>query len=417
MKIVLAPYGTRGDVQPMVVLGLGLQERGHAVTIAAPRNFADWVRGFGLDFAVGGDDIAAELRRAGDRAQSVRYQMNFLRRTLIPAQFAQLARVCEGADAVVGAGVQIAGPSVAERHGIPYGFVAYVPSVIRAAVHAPPFVRGQRWPPIVNRLWWTLFGAASDVLLRGPIDRARQTLDLRPITSVETYLQGQRILVAADPVLAPTPVGMRGNVRVAGGLALQEQGAVPAEVEDFLSAGDPPVLLGFGSMVTDRAPSIARVFARAAERAGLRLLIQAGWSDVGEGPSSDACLATGPVPHHALLPRVRAVVHHGGAGTTTAVARAGRPQWILPHLLDQFYWAHRVHALQLGPRPIPIGRVRRVPAVERGLRTLARSATYAGRARDVASSMRGTDGLTEAVKFVEALATDTPPPPTVRPGS
>src|SRR6185503_15588467 len=103
----------------------------------------------------------------------------------------------------------------------------------------------------------------------------------------------------------------------------------------------------------------ARMALEAAEQAGSRLILSSGWTGLGLSRSNlpPWCRVISTVPHHLLFPRCAAVVHHGGAGTTTTVARAGVPQIILPHLLDQFYWAHRVKLLGLGPRSVRFDRL------------------------------------------------------------
>ena len=256
MKVVLAPYGTRGDVQPMVALGQGLRARGHDVVLAAPENFESWVRASGLTFAAAGPDIAAELRRVGDRAQSFRYQLPYLRDTILPLQFERLRRICEGAYLLVGAGLQIGGPSVATHLGIRYAFVAYVPSVVRAPHHPPPIVRGQRWPQLVNRAWWGLFGLLTNATLRRPINAHRRAWGLPEVQSVEAYLREPPLIMAAEPALLPEGQSFPRPLRRVRALVLRAGDALPPALEAFLASGDPPVLLGFGSMVTARARRI-----------------------------------------------------------------------------------------------------------------------------------------------------------------
>jgi UDP:flavonoid glycosyltransferase YjiC (YdhE family) len=138
--------------------------------------------------------------------------------------------------------------------------------------------------------------------------------------------------------------------------------------------------------------------------AEVRILVQTGWTGVSArelAPTSD-CLLAGELPHDALLPRVAAVVHHGGAGTTTSVARAGRAQLVLPHLLDQFYWAGRVRALGLGPPPVPVWRVRRAGPLARRLRRLVATRPYAERAAALAGAITD-DGLAGAIAALERL--------------
>jgi vancomycin aglycone glucosyltransferase len=120
---------------------------------------------------------------------------------------------------------------------------------------------------------------------------------------------------------------------------------LPAKLESFLAMGPPPVYLGFGSMPDADPAATTRTLLEAIARTGRRALIGAGWAALGDGPLPEGVLAIESVSHPMLFPRCAAIVHHGGAGTTTTAARAGVPQVVVPHLADQFYWARRVERL------------------------------------------------------------------------
>ena len=401
-RIVLAPVGSRGDVQPMLALALGLQARGHDVRVGAPANFAAWIQSYGIPFTALGPDMEADLRRHGDRVQSARHQMRILRSEIVPQQFAALPDLCADADVVVGAGLQAAGPSVAEALGVPYVFVAYAPVVLASAHHPPPMVRFQRLPRVVNRACWRGFDALLGLVLAGPISRGRRDLGLPPVRDVAAYLTASPIVVAAETALTGVAPDLPPSAQLVPALRLPDHGDLPEDLRAFLDAGPPPILLGFGSMVTHRMRAVVEIFGAAAGETGLRLLIQPGWTGVSapEVRVGAHCALIGAVPHHALLPRVRAVVHHGGAGTTTSVARAGRPQLVVPHLLDQFYWAERVRALGLGPPPVPVWRVRRVPPLADALRRLVTTVDYERNAAAVAKGITG-DGVEAAIRILE----------------
>jgi UDP:flavonoid glycosyltransferase YjiC (YdhE family) len=130
---------------------------------------------------------------------------------------------------------------------------------------------------------------------------------------------------------------------------------LPDDVERFLAAGEPPVFIGWGSMPVADPDTTGRLLHGALRRAGLRAIV--GGAAASTVTSDDTVLAVEEIPHEQLLPRVRAVVHHGGSGTTGAGLRAGRPTLITPFIFDQFFWGHRVHRLGAGPRPIPFGRL------------------------------------------------------------
>jgi UDP:flavonoid glycosyltransferase YjiC (YdhE family) len=166
------------------------------------------------------------------------------------------------------------------------------------------------------------------------------------------------------------------------------------------STDERPVYLGFGSMATSDPEGVVRTFVETVERLGRRGVISAGWARLHSRDLPDSVLPIGEVPHRWLFPRMAAVVHHGGAGTTAAAFRAGVPQVVVPHIADQPYWGRRVHELGVGPPPVrrkDLGVDGLVGALEVALRPEARSAAYA-----LGERIRAEDGVGEAVRLLSA---------------
>jgi len=357
MRIALAVEGTRGDVHPMLALGDRLRARGHEIVVCAPPDFRADTEAHGFVFHAVGAPARETLSVEADAV--VRGGLRMLRATnryvesSLRAQFAALPAATSGADLIVGAGVQMAAASVAERHGIPYRYVAYVPTIIPSCEHAPFLVPLPRLPRWGNRLVWWLCERMYNVLLKRLVNGLRAELGLGPVRNVLRNFFTERPLLAADPELAPLPADLRDQVLVIGCLHPLDGPALPPKLEDFLSAGPPPVYLGFGSMTDTDPAGTTRLMLRAIELAGCRALVSEGWAGLGREPLPEGVLAIGSVSHVSLFPRVAAVVHHGGAGTTTTATRAGVPQIVVPHVFDQIYWGERVAALGAGPPPIP----------------------------------------------------------------
>jgi vancomycin aglycone glucosyltransferase len=169
---------------------------------------------------------------------------------------------------------------------------------------------------------------------------------LDPIESVQPHILTERPWLAADPVIGPAGASPFLKITQTGAWLLSDSSALPDDVERFLEGGTPPVYLGFGSMRATEDAS--RRLIEAVRALGLRSIISRGWGNLKPIDADTDCLAVGDVSHERLFPRVAAIVHHGGAGTTTTAARAGKPQVIVPHLYDQYYWAHRVEKLGIG---------------------------------------------------------------------
>jgi len=401
MRVLLSTIGSRGDVQPLLALALQLRDLGQEIRLCVPPDFREWIEGLG--FAV--TPIGPELKKAtAGTAPAIPRQMSpELRRQLAKAtvttQFETIAAAAQGCDAIVGAtALQIAAPSVAERLGIHYVFVAYSPNVLPSPHHPPPplpSLPGKAPAPANadNRELWArdaedrfndLFGAV--------LNEHRASMGLDAIRDVRGYVLTGRPWLAADPTLAPWPDPTDAAVYQPGAWIVEDERPLSAELERFLDTGEPPVYFGFGSI---RAPQdLSEVMIQTARGVGRRAIVSRGWADLSLVDDAPDCLAIGEVNQQALFRRVAAVVHHGGAGTTTTATLAGAPQVIIPQMYDQHYWSQRVENLGIGSAHAPGAPT--ADSLKTALeRTLERD--VAARARSIAGMVRG-DGARAAAQ-------------------
>lgn len=404
MRVLLAPHGTRGDVQPLLALALGLRDRGHDVSFLAPDNFVAWIRG--RSFACEGDgiDVEAMLRSGGDLA-SLRWQMRHFSTVLVPALFESFARRTIDADVIVGAGVQLAAASVAEKYDVPYASAVFCPCAVPNSDTPPPTVRTQTLPRWANRMLWQLGMPIAGLALRGVVNRGRRRLGLPPVENPLAEIARHPVLLAADRDLAPLGEGTSELVVATDAWVLDEPAPyVDPRIDAFLDLDPPPIYVGFGSMVAKRSLELAAHAVAAARALGRGLILAGGWAALDRHViDAGDVLTVSEVPHRAVFPRVAAVVHHGGAGTTTAAARAGVPQVILPHLLDQYYWAHRVERLGLGPRGMAVELVTADILTDR-ISTALEDWTIRERARALAPAIAARNGVDAAIDHLEEIA-------------
>lgn len=356
MRILLSPDGTRGDVHPLLALGEVCRDAGHQVLLCAPQNFEHAARARGFAFHSNGIDIETELARHADGVVGGALALLRAERAVLQQYFAQafdaVIRAAAGADAIIAAGVSLAATTAAELHEIPHRYIAYCPAILPSREYPPALLPPTRIPPWAIPLAWR----GAGLLLRmatATVNRKRRELGLAPARDPFSVLFGSRpVLLAADPGLAAGPTDSRIAADTTGAIQADDEGPLPEKLEFFLQAGPPPVYIGFGSMPDPAPAQTTRILLDAIERSECRAVLSRGWAQLGEGGLPEHVLAVDSVSHAKLFPRVAAVIHHGGAGTTTRAARAGVPQVVVPHLFDQFYWAERVRALGLGPPPI-----------------------------------------------------------------
>jgi UDP:flavonoid glycosyltransferase YjiC (YdhE family) len=391
MRIALAADGTRGDIHPMLALAVRLARRGHEAFVCGPPDFAGDARACGVEFRAVGTRVRAYLEERAEMLHGgALAALGAGRRYLeehAGRQMRELAAAIERVDWILAAGSSFAASSVAELRGARYRMVAYCPSLLRSRHQTPFAVPREGLPSWANRAAWRLVEAFVKGALRGALDRARASLGLAPARDPYRLLLGERPALAAEPILAPLPGELEREVVRIGCLHPFEPRPLAPKLEEFLAAGEPPVYVGFGSMTDPDPAATTRLVLEAVEHAGLRAILSQGWAGLGRGGLPEGVTAVGPVCHASLFARVAAVVHHGGAGTTTTAARAGAPQIVVPHVLDQFHWAQRVVRLGLGPPPLPRRRLRAGELAE-ALRCVRDDEILAERAAEIGARLR-----------------------------
>ncbi len=402
MKAVLVTYGSRGDVQPLMALGLALKAAGHEVLFAGPPEQARRVEGCGCPFSPLGANVEAFLEMAPD-SHTFRAAIVFARflRQEIQSQFAQLPAIIRGADVVLGASLIFAAPTVAESLGVPFRFIAFCPQALPSSQHPSMLVRNHNLPRWLNRFSWWFTNKCDIFHFKGIINRKRCFLGLKPVRNIWRHLLGSRVIVASDEILGHVPRDVEQDYVQTGYFHLHQTGGLSAGLERFLASGPPPVFAGFGSMSSEHPGETARMVLSACRSAGQRVILSPGWGKPGHMEAQQDCYVVGDTPHVPLFPRLAAVVHHGGSGTTATAARAGVPQIIIPHIFDQYYWANRIYRAGLGPQPISRSRMTsgRLCAA---IRECVSDTTTRQRARQVAGIIKGCDSLGKAVTVVES---------------
>lgn len=353
MRVLLSTYGSRGDVEPMTGLALQLRALGAEVRVCAPPDFAELLAGIGVALTPVGWPIRALATGAVPGKAQATLPEIFAELTAMA--YESVAAAAEGSDAVVATGsiAAVAGTQVAaEKQGVPFTCVGLYPRCLPSPHHPPLEWPGQRLPEDVtdNRVLWELNAEHMNLLLGEAVNTHRASAGLPPVDNVRDHVFTDRPWLAADPVLGPWRETPELKVVQTGAWIRRDDRPLPADLEAFLTAGAPPVYVGFGSqpMRGTNTEEVSRAVIEAVRARGRRVLLSRGWADLALIDGQDDCFAVGEVNQQALFGRVAAVVHHGGAGTTTTAARAGAPQVIVPQAGDQPYWAGRAADLGIG---------------------------------------------------------------------
>jgi len=352
MRILLSTIGSRGDVQPLVALAHQLRTLRHEARLCVPPDFREWIEGLGFPVVPIGPDVRqASMARSRATAPPSQEQLRQIIDATVATQFETIGAAAKGCDVIVSAtALQVAARSIAETMEIGYVFAAYCPVVLPSPHHAPPALppapgEEPASPAADNRELWARNAARTNATFRDALNAHRAPLRLTPIDDVRRYMFTDRPWLPADPTLAPWPDPGDQAVFQTGAWILPDERPLSRQLTAFLEAGEPPLYFGFSSMRVEQ--NLGQTLIDAARAVGRRAIVSRGWADLSAIDEPD-CLTIGEENLQELFTRVAAIVHHGGAGTTTIAALAGTPQVVVPQMYDQHYFARRIQELGIG---------------------------------------------------------------------
>ncbi|PLB37140.1 putative UDP-glucose,sterol transferase [Aspergillus candidus] len=398
LNIVVQVVGSRGDVQPFIALGKMLKKCGHRVRLATHLAFRDSILDQGLEFFnIGGDP--AELMAFMVKNEGLIPSMDTLRSGAIPKRRREMKAIFSGcwrscyetgdgtglhhipedpwsdtvdyrlkpfvADAIIANPPSFAHLSCAEKLGVPLNMMFTMPwtptqsfphplaNIIRSRSSKPSAANFASYAVVEIMMWEGL----GDLINKF---RTRE-LGLDPLDAIRAPSISQRLDIPYtyfwSPALLPKPADWASGIDICGFCFLDRASTYtpPADLQAFIDAGDPPIYVGFGSIVVDNPRRLTEIVFDAIAQAGVRAIVSAGWGNIGSGATSipSNIHMIGRCPHDWLFQHVSSVVHHGGAGTTAAGLVLGRPTIVVPFFGDQPFWGSIVARAGAGPKPLP----------------------------------------------------------------
>lgn len=398
----------------MLALGLALEARGHAVTVLAGANFQDWIESAGLRFRPGLDMEAVMQSPEGvlwaessDRPMRQLQMMKAIMERHREAIFDAIESAAEGAELLL-SGMMTAPQALtqAEVRGTPLIQIALCPMEPtrsgEASMMAP---RSRAWSSFnrlaglfSQRVFWSAIGPTHNLF------RARHGLAASSLGQWRRDTTLTPTLMAISPHVTPPASDWQSPTTVTGFWFLDDADAwqPSPELETFLGAGPAPVYVGFGSMSSSAPEQTASLIAQAARESGQRIVLAAGWTEGMPDLDEEQVFVLSSAPHSWLFPRCAGVIHHGGAGTTAAALRAGRPCWVVPHMSDQPYWGRRMHELGVGLAPTPRHKIT-TERLTHALRALGTRGALHEQAEALGAEVAAENGVERAVEAIAAL--------------
>lgn len=391
LNIVIMVIGSRGDVQPFLKIGKVLKEQcGHRVRIATHPAFREFVeKDSGLDFfSVGGDPselMAFMVKNPGmiPTLETVRAGDIGRRRVAMAEMFEGFWRACINttddekdarnlrmmggnqpfvADLIIANPPSFAHIHCAEALGVPLLLAFTFPyTPTRAFPHPLAIIKKSNvdtgytnfmsYPLVEMMVWQGLGDLVNNFRIK--------TLGLDPVSTLwapgSLYRMNVPFSYLWSPSLVPKPQDWRDEIDVSGFvfLDLATSYTPPEPLTRFLTAGEEPIYIGFGSIVVDDAKSFTKMVFEAVKLAGVRALVSKGWGGLGSDDVPDNIFMLENTPHDWLFPKVKACVIHGGAGTTAIALKSGKPTMVVPFFGDQFFWGSMIGRAKAGPEPVP----------------------------------------------------------------
>lgn len=399
MRIVVLTYGTEGDTRPLVALSRALIKAGHEVSLLGETQSLGLAHRLAVPaMPLSGDIRALFSRWSQSGARGTAKALVELTNANTAAWMTQTLQAAQGCDAIVLSGLAgFVGLSVAERLGVPAigaGMIPLTPS----REFPSPFLPSTWVPTRLNRASLTLTNQLLWLALRKTLNRARaDVLGLPPKKKLWTE---HPMLYGISPTLLPTPKDWPDNAVLCGQwVPLGTDFIPPAALTQFLAAGPAPIYVGFGSMTGIDLPRMLDIVIKALN--GRRAVVWPGWSDIGSMALPENMLRIDATPHDWLFPRMAAVIHHGGSGTSHSAASAGKPSIVMPFAGDQSFWADRLYRAGIAPSALSPARLNST-MLANAISFVEQSSVIA-RATTIRQAMAREDGLSTGVMMIEKL--------------
>ncbi|MEM9116783.1 MAG: glycosyltransferase [Cyanobacteria bacterium P01_F01_bin.56] len=412
MKINILTVGSRGDIQPYLALGVGLKAAGYDVRLTTHEIFEALITRYGLDFFPIGGNVQAIIQgeagqttiEAGRNPITVLRELTKALEPLMAECLEQSWQSCQDADAIVSSGTAFWGDDIAQRLELPSFIGLLQPvTVTRQFPHplAPTVNLGGTFNwltyQFLNRFYWQLF--------KPTIAPWRQTrLNLPPHPGCPFLGDRWRQLpklYGFSPTIVPKPVDWDAACHVTGYWFLDapDDFTPPADLLDFLHDGEPPVSIGFGSMSSRDAEALTAMALEALQQTGQRGLLLTGWGGITQTDLPDSVFKLEAIPHAWLFPKMKAIVHHGGAGTTAAALRSGVPSVAVPFFADQPFWGDRTVRLGVSAASIP-KRSLSAGRLADAIRQAIESQPLRAQAKHIGQTLQAEAGVAAATKII-----------------
>ena len=406
MKILLVCRGSQGDIYPYLAVAAALLKQNHEVTLSLPEVFEKEARSFGINYVLqGSDDILGMVETATNTRDLLAWTQR-----VIHAQFEELIPLVKRHDILVSSNTEFAAPSIAEYCRKPLIRTSYAPLLPGGKLPPPVMPWPKPNPLFPPAFQWKALNICLNLMVKKVINTHRKERGMSPIADqgehapghANNYLMYSRFLGETDPDWKYT--------WSIGGYCFNDfipyNEVAYRKLIDFIQKDRRPLLFfTLGSCISKQGDRFCAWLLDICEQQGYKLAVGAGWWKLGAQLQDDKehlFLLNTAIPHNLIFPACDAVMHHGGSGTTHSAGRAGKPQMVVPLILDQHYWGYRVAKLGVGPDYIHIARISR-QELEQRVVDLMTNPVYKKNAADLGSRIRGENGIQGICDYIGSI--------------
>lgn len=414
MKITIITIGTRGDIQPYIALGVGLKKAGYDIILATCENFRHFVEDFELKFHPVRVDFSEIMRsQGGQKMLEADTPLKFLTShhhidydTMNRKIGDDIWDACKGCDAIIYHPGIANAFLIAQELGVPSIMASPIPMSSTKDYPSLLLYDGPRLGKLYNLLTHFIFEQGFWMMFRSGAKKFWKSRKKSVPFITPNRLQrdkGLPILYGYSEHMLRRPYDWEDNIQITGNWLIHAENdwTPPDNLKEFLLKGSAPVYIGFGSIYQsdEEAKQTTEIISEALQISGQRGIIATGWNGLSRKIDlPESILTIESAPHTWLFPKMAAVVHHGGVGTTSAGLYAGVPSIIIPHCNDQPAWGRRIYELGVGPKSIPRKKLtakKLADAIKAAL-----SEDIRKRAREIGNNMQKEDGVNKAVGII-----------------
>ncbi|MDR2972402.1 MAG: glycosyltransferase [Bacteroidales bacterium] len=403
-KIVLVARGSNGDIFPYLSIAAELQRRGHCITISIPSLFEEDAKKYGLNYLIQSKDDLGNFMSQTVRVKTLLTWIN----DVIDDQYFELMPLVQDCDLLIATNTELAAPNIAEYCKKPLIRTAYGPFLPGKKIPPPifPFPKPNR---IITPLLWKLINTSINMIAVKTLNKYRSLYGMRPMKSYAQHAPAHsHNQLLYSPTLGSVDVDWNYSWGISGYCfndTFHYEEAAYEKLIKFIKKDERPTLFfTFGSCSSKKGKRFVEMLQSVVKKNDYKLVIGSGWSKTGVHLEQDEHLyiLRDTIPHSLIFPQCDAIIHHGGCGTTHSVARAGKPQMIIPLFLDQHYWRYRIHTLGLGPKRTGIGNIS-FKKLEKRINNLLFNPDYKKNAIEIAEKINRENGIGTFCDYVETF--------------